>query len=255
MGFRSKLASFFLKLSIKLDKKNASAAHNFSSDDEIVLIRSMLSHNVRMPLSIISGYGNILQNKLVKSEEEMETIISKICGNVKYLSNVLSLIIDGNERLGLILNLNDMNLSECVREIAGYLNEASHRYNLTIKVNEPEEDVMMRGDYTQLMKILFNLFENSVKYMKKKEGIITMTIEKEGSNIYLIYKDNGQGMDSDEAQHILEKGYRGSNSTFGTGMGLYYVNEVVKAHGGRVEISSGIDKGMCVKMIFEQMNL
>lgn len=254
MGLRSKLASFFLKLSIKLDKNNSAAKHDFTASDEVVLMRSMLSHNVRMPLSIISGYGNIIENNLIKSDEEMQNIIHKISGNIKYLSNVLSLIIDGNERIGLNLTLTDINLTQCVREISGYLSETSRRYHLTVQVNAPKEDILMKGDYTQLMKVLFNLFENSVKYMKKSDGLITITLEKAGDTIYLIYKDNGIGMNPEEGQHILEKGYKGTNSTFGTGMGLYYVNDVITAHGGSIEISTGINKGMCVKMIFTQAN-
>lgn len=274
MSLKSGLAAFFRNVADGLDKENktddlervvedaaaksaseevnaldkilqADVGSKDKSKDESVLIRSMLSHNVRMPLSIIAGYGNLLSSGLIEEGPKKEEVIRKICGNIKYLSNVLSLIIDGNERTGINYNFEDMDLVKCVRETAGYVLETAKRFGVRVQVNSSRENVLISGDYTQIMRVIFNLFENSVKYMGRS-GTIVMTIEEiEPGKALLIYKDDGKGMDPVEAKKIFEKGFRGSNSEYGTGMGMYYVEEVVKAHCGSIDVLTDHDRGMC----------
>lgn len=259
MGFKEKYAASLRRRANRIEGKppeseevKVNTLAQKSSTEEAVLIRSMLSHNVRMPLSIISGYGNLLKQDVIKDEEKKKECIEKICGNITYLSNVLSLIIDGNERTGLTYNFEDMDLVKCVRETAGYVAETSKRYGLRVQVNSPRKEVFINGDYTQMMRVIFNLFENSVKYMGR-EGSIVMTVdEPDPEEVLLIYKDDGKGMKAEEAKHIFDKGYRGTNSSYGTGMGMFYVKEVIEAHNGTIDVITDTDKGMCIKMTLKQ---
>lgn len=254
MKLKEKIAAWLRRLADRLSPlKVEEPEENVKTIDsgEAVLIRSMLSHNVRMPLSIISGYGDLLQKGVIRDEEKKIECINKICGNIRYLSNVLSLIIDGNERTGLSYSFTDMNLVDCVKETAEYVKETAKRYKVRVQVNHSQKEVLVRGDYTQIMRVIFNLFENSVKYMGRPGNIVITIDETEPGKAMIIYRDDGLGMDSSEAARILEKGYRGSNSTSGTGMGMYYVNEVIKKHGGSVNIISEIGKGMNVYMKFD----
>lgn len=253
MSFKNNFSSFLRRWADSIDSGTSSNpapnAQN-ANHDEAVLMRSMLSHNVRMPLSIISGYSNLLLNNVITEEDKKRECIGKICGNVKYLSNVLSLIIDGNERTGFNYDFKPINLVECVRETAGYVQETAKRFSLKVQVNCSIDEVVINGDYTQIMRVIFNLFENSVKYMQRPGNIVITIDEPEPGHVMMIYKDDGKGMPANETEHIFESGYRGSTSEYGTGMGMYYVHQVITDHNGTVKAVSDIDKGMCIYMNF-----
>ena len=62
-------------------------------DKDAVWIQRMVSHNVRMPMSVIRGYGDLLRQGLLKGEEEQEAIKS-ICDNIMYLDQILNVIFE-----------------------------------------------------------------------------------------------------------------------------------------------------------------
>lgn len=226
-------------------------------NDEAYWIKSMLSHNIRMPLAIISGYADLLREGLIKGENETQECINKICKNVKYLSNVVSLIIDGDLQTGLAYAPDRMNLAECVGEAAGYIVNSTGNMRVEVQVNCSPENIFILGDYTHILRMLFHLMENSIKYMKKEGHIIIDVKDVHSDYVILTYEDDGEGMAREETQHIFEDEFRGSNSEniYGTGMGMGYVREVVENHNGSIEVTSDIGKGMKISIILPAFDL
>lgn len=250
MSIRMKFAHFLRNWAKKIDKTET---ERNNLEDGAVLMRSMLSHNVRMPLSIIGGYGKLLSQGIITDKEKEKEILNKLCENITYLNNVISLIIDGNERAGVNYKFEEINLVKCVRETMGYVKETAKRFNINLNVVCPKEEILIYADYTQIMRIVFNLFENSVKYMQRP-GTITVTVDSPQPNeAYVIFKDDGVGMPAHEVPMIMQKGFRSETAKDipGSGMGMYYVKEVVEGHKGSLEVTSDLDKGMCVTIKFK----
>lgn len=94
------------------------------------------------------------------------------------------------------------------------------------------------------IRILFrNIIDNSIKYMQRT-GILLITISNIGSDIFVVLKDNGMGLSSDETNHIFELNYQGSNRISGNGLGLTQAKAIVDYYGGTIYAKSTPSQGM-----------
>lgn len=133
---------------------------------------------------------------------------------------------------------------ELARELVGSLRlrfpEADFRLNI------PDNLPPVQADKMGMTAILQNLLENAVKY-SPEESIIELSAEQSAGKFRFRVADQGQGIPDAEKQAVFEKFYRMGNEetrhSTGTGLGLYIVNQVLKAHGGHVKISDNQPKG------------
>lgn len=94
------------------------------------------------------------------------------------------------------------------------------------------------------MRILFrNIIDNSIKYMNKA-GILTITISTIDDDIFIICKDNGEGLDPSETEHIFELNFQGSNRISGNGLGLAQAKAIIESYGGTCYARSRHNQGM-----------
>ena len=111
---------------------------------------------------------------------------------------------------------------------------------------------ILRGDRQGLMSVFMNLIENAVKYSQKNPTIYLHYSYEKGKFIFEI-TDNGMGIANSEKKKIFERFYRIGNeetrTTKGTGLGLYIVNQIVKAHNGTIQVLDNIPKGSIFKVI------
>ncbi|MDD2973312.1 MAG: HAMP domain-containing sensor histidine kinase [Lachnospiraceae bacterium] len=219
--------------------------------EESKWLRSMLSHNVRMPMSVIAGYGDLLRRGRIMDEGRKKVCLEKITGNIIYLSNIISLLLDGNQENYKILPEGNscVNLTAAVYEVCGYMKDMAEKNHVRLQVNCTRPRIIIMADYTQIMRVFYNLYENSFKYMKK-DGSICITLDIAESEVIVVYKDDGCGMKEEEAANIFQKHYQGSNHTYGTGMGMYFVKEVIAHYGGTIYAKSNINQGMSIYMTF-----
>lgn len=104
----------------------------------------------------------------------------------------------------------------------------------------------LEGDKTRIAQVWANLLDNGIKY-GREGGWIAIESVAAGSNIRVIFRDNGIGISESEQKRIWERLYRGdrSRSQQGLGLGLNFVKAVVEAHGGSVSVESVLHQGSC----------
>jgi len=114
-----------------------------------------------------------------------------------------------------------------------------------------EEDYKTDGikaslDILYYTTVINNLLTNAVKYCIN-DPVIKISTASEGGNIVVTVADNGIGMSREHLDHIFEKFYRvphgNIHKTKGLGLGLYYVNRIIRAHGGDINVTSRTGKG------------
>ncbi|SFN83079.1 Histidine kinase-, DNA gyrase B-, and HSP90-like ATPase [Pseudobutyrivibrio sp. JW11] len=217
--------------------------------DDVKWMRSLLSHNVRMPLSIIQGYGDLLEEGKLDEDKQKE-VVTKICGNIKYLSNILKLVID-NDSLSIEYKFETVDILDVIREVSQYVKDFTTRNEITVNVVGSKDQIFITADRWQFIRLFYNLFENSLKYMGKKGEINVLVSEADDGNILIVYKDNGKGMPAAEVEHVFEKGYRSRTNLGkpGQGMGMYFVYQIIEDHGGTINVVSDVGKGFTVKML------
>ena len=143
--------------------------------DDVKWMRSLLSHNVRMPISIIQGYGELLEEGKLDDEKQKE-VITKICGNIRYLSNILKLVID-NDSTNIEYKYEIIDMLDVVREVSKYMKDFTTKRGIKVSVISQSAKVMVRADRWQFIRLFYNLFENSLKYMGKSGEISVMVSE------------------------------------------------------------------------------
>lgn len=213
---------------------------------EVESFRSSLSHSVRVPLSIIQGYAELLCGGLVPNEDTRMEYLNKIVQRSHYMSNILSRqISEARSEADIVLSTTDLELVGMLRQAAEDFQTGADLRGIHIQVLSTQGQVELVADSLQLTKAFYNLVENSVKYMGR-EGMITIRVWEENGTARIIFQDDGLGLDAEEARHIFEPGYQGSNRSGGHGHGLYLVRRIIQAHGGEVSAESSPGLGMSI---------
>jgi two-component system sensor histidine kinase BaeS len=103
---------------------------------------------------------------------------------------------------------------------------------------------MVAGDTGRLAQVVTNLLTNSMKFTPA-EGQVTVVVAPDDGTARLEVADSGVGIPAEELDHVFERFWRSSRAgqTAGSGIGLAVVAELVRAHGGSVEVSSRLGAG------------
>ena len=196
-----------------------------------------VSHDLRTPLTLVAGpLDHVLEGKVDESQREPLMMARR---NVEILRQLVNNILDFRkiESGNMKLELTRFNLYAAVREwMSGF---AGTKRRLCL---EGEESVTVEADMRLLERILFNLLGNSIKHTRE-DGIITVSVKREGQEAVLKVEDDGEGIPEDKLPYIFERFYQASESTTGTGIGLALVKAVAELHSGSVAVSSTLGKG------------
>ena len=212
-------------------------------------IKRMLSHNMRMPMSVITGYGELMKQGLL-TPIEIEEAIRDICDNINYMNGILKVVLDEQSEEAEVPTAVDV--AALVRSTAKYVRDIAKKISVKIAVVTEQEKMLIKAEQIPMMRAFYHLFENAMKYSEGGDSIKVSIFHVENGQVLLVFKDNGKGMDEREVKNIFEEGFRGSNSKEkkGTGYGLYDVKNIVERYGGTVEISSREKGGFAVYMLF-----
>ena len=130
-----------------------------------------------------------------------------------------------------------------LKGVAHELKKECDKVGLTINVSSSEDSVTYKADH-ELIRVLFrNIIDNSIKYMKR-QGLLDITISTIGDDIFIIFKDTGEGLAGTETDHIFELNFQGSNRISGNGLGLYQAKAIVNYYGGTIYAKSNAGSGM-----------
>lgn len=234
----------------RLDRDHTKAleAMQAKSHSEMEAFRSSLSHSLRMPVAIIQGYAELLTSGVITDPDVAVEYLEKINQRSQFMTEAISrqfssVEIADNSKL----TYTNLDLMELVHQAAMDMQTAAADQGVRIQVVSPEERLPMRADTYLLNRVLFNLLENALKYMGRP-GAITIRVLRQGSNASIHVQDDGLGLPTEEAAHVFEPNYQGSNHVGGQGYGLYLVKRTIENHGGTVSAQSAPGRGMGISI-------
>ena len=203
-----------------------------------------ITHELKSPIaSIRLGFETLQRKKL--SEEQSLVLLKNGINDTDRLNNLVSdLLLSARLESTYQLNTELFSLEILIEECIQLLKQKFP--SAIIKVNLIQEIPEILADYSAIRSVIINLLENAVKYSDSVPEInIGLTSNNERCNIEI--SDNGIGIDQSERKKIFEKFYRVGNEdqrkTKGTGLGLYIVDQIVRAHNGSITVSSNQPKG------------
>jgi signal transduction histidine kinase len=203
-----------------------------------------ITHELKSPIaSIRLGFETMQRKKL--SEEQALVLLKNGINDTDRLNNLVSdLLLSARLESTYQLNTELFSLEVLIDECVQFLKQKFP--SAIIKVNLIHEMPEMLADYSAIRSVIINLLENAIKYSDSVPEInIGLTSTKERCNIEI--SDIGIGIAPSERKKIFEKFYRVGNEdqrkTKGTGLGLYIVDQIVRAHKGTITVSSNQPKG------------
>lgn len=208
-----------------------------------------MTHEFKTPLSTIAISTGVLKDPAITSQPERlmnyATIIENENSRLQnQVERVLQMATLEKEEIHLKREATDMGrlIREVVDRVAIHAEEANPEINLELKATNH----MVVGDRLHLANIIFNLIDNGIKYCRM-QPIIQIKSQNERQTLIIEVKDNGIGIASKEQKRIFEKFYRVPTGNLhdvkGFGIGLNYVELVVKAHKGSISLDSAPGSG------------
>lgn len=195
------------------------------------------SHDLRSPLRSILGLVNIL--RMEKVSKDQENCIELIEGSIKRMDKLVVdlLSISRNNRVNdAFTELNF--ITEINNSITNFYHSSKDR-NLKIfaHVVQPEPFI---SDLTRIRIILNNLISNAIKYRSfdREQSYINITVKVDKEKAAVVIEDNGEGIPESKIATVFDMFVRASESSEGSGLGLYIVKDVIQKLNGRVDVKS-----------------
>lgn len=209
-------------------------------------------HELKTPLTAISGFAELLENGLVPKDKK-DYYIGKILTEAKRMSTIISdiLEISSLENKTTAEEVTDCKLSEICTAVKECLEPTAAAKNVTIELSG--DGFTVRAAYKHIYELVENIVSNAVKY-NKDGGKVEITLHDVGEIGCIYVKDNGIGIPKESLNRVFERFYRvdkGRSTKEGsTGLGLSIVKHIVNCYGGTVTIDSELGKGtlVCVRL-------
>ncbi|WP_207729593.1 HAMP domain-containing sensor histidine kinase [Clostridium chrysemydis] len=204
---------------------------------------SSVSHELRTPLTSIKGWTITLNDENTDKEtlklgfDIIEKESDRLSGLVEELLD-FSRLVNNN----ITLRKQDVSIEAFSNYILNYMLPRSERENIKLTVKNNTKNLVFPLDVNRFKQVMINILDNSFKFTQE-EGNITVNFSEDENNLIVSVKDDGCGIPKDELERVLEKFFKGSNANSNTGIGLSIADEIVRLHGGVLEIFSELYKG------------
>jgi signal transduction histidine kinase len=222
------LARSFNQMSVDLARANQSR-RQMTAD---------IAHDLRNPLTVLSGYLESLQDGKLKPTSERFQVMQSEVQHLQHLVEdlrVLSLADSGE----LKLHLQPTSLSELLERVAAAYRHQADEKNIQLTVHAEASLPEIHLDAERMEQVLGNLVSNALRYTPQS-GTISLSAEQSKGSLIVSVKDNGSGIPSDILPHIFERSYRGDQARSGneSGLGLAIAKSIVELHGGKIKVES-----------------
>lgn len=211
-----------------------------------------VSHELKTPLTSISGYAELIRDGLAK-EEDIPGFAGKIYDESKRMITLVGDIIKLSQ-----LDENNpsvkrerIDLLDCCRAVIMSLEPLANKRGIIFELFGDHCEI--NGAELIIEEIIHNICENAIKY-NKENGKVTVSIRQCIDGVELSVTDTGIGIAKDDLAHVFERFYRADKSHSkeigGTGLGLSIVKHGVQFHNAYVSIDSTVDVGTTVRVLF-----
>ncbi len=203
-----------------------------------------ITHELKTPLATLGISTKILAQKNIRdNDENFNSIVNTISRQNNRLQNLIDQVMANS------LAENEIELQKEKIEAEDFLLSIVNDFKITfpkitLKTNFQTEKTILILDKFHLTTAFLNVLENAVKYGSNTITVKTAIVEKQFS---ISFEDDGIGIAKNKQAFLFEKFYRveqgNLHNTKGLGLGLYYVDQIVKAHQGSVSVISDLGKG------------
>jgi signal transduction histidine kinase len=217
---------------------------------------AILSHELRMPLSVIKGYSTaMLLEEVEWSEEKKEEFIHLIDAECDHMHVMLKDILDSSiiDVDQLTIETQPLRLEHVAHDVSSEYQQRSeiHRFIVEFPPNFP----IVGADPRWIKQVFRNILENATKY-SPEGGLIVVQGEVRPTDVVISISDQGIGISPEDLIPLFEKYFRVRSASglniSGTGLGLPIARTIIEAHGGRIWAESKLGEGTTLSFSLPQ---
>ncbi len=212
-----------------------------------------VSHELKTPLTAISGYSELIENDMASSEDEVRRFAKEIRSNANRLLTLINDVIrlselDDDEAEDVLCAVD---LGEAAQTCVDMLQISAEKHK--VRLCFEGESVLIMSNRHMIDEVLYNLCDNAIRY-NKEGGSVCVRVHSKGTEAHLTVEDTGIGIPVEHQERIFERFYRvdkgRSKSTGGTGLGLAIVKHILIRLGAEISLESEEGKGTRITVIF-----
>jgi signal transduction histidine kinase len=218
------------------------------------LFISMASHELRTPITTISGYTDLIRKKIENGTPIQPKWVQSMYRENKRLIYLVNELLEINQiKTGkLSYDFKECNVAAVVKTaISNFKIQYPHRkIELVNQLVDGSGKII--GDKEKILQVLENTMMNAVKFSGENEPI-QIILELKGKVLTIAIKDRGKGIKKNKLDKIFQKYYKEETNKEGMGLGLFLVKEIMDKHKGAIKIKSKENKGTEIRLSFPKV--
>ena len=230
-----------------------------SFDKENKELISNISHDLKTPITAVKGYCEGILDGVADTPEKMEKYIHTIYNKTLDMDRLINELTFYSK-----IDTNRIPYTFSKISVKGYFDDAAEEVGLDLEAkdigfgyyNYVADDVVVIADVEQIKRVINNIVSNSVKYMNKPKGLISIRVRDVGDFIQVEIEDNGKGIAAKDLPNIFDRFYRTdasrNSSKGGSGIGLSIVKKILEDHGGKVWATSKENVGTVMYFVLRK---
>jgi two-component system phosphate regulon sensor histidine kinase PhoR len=212
------------------------------------------THELRTPLANIKAYAETLSLSDMLDVEQQKafcnTINTEATRLARFIDDLLS--VSSMEVGSLSLDYQEVDLERLIHEATQKVQPLVDQKKIHFQTIRPAKLPRLKADKDKLTVVLVNLLGNAAKYTPEG-GRISLTVRAGEEQLVIEIQDSGIGISEEELPRVFEKFFRSADPRVheqaGSGLGLSFAEEVVRRHGGTIDVSSALNKGSTFSMV------
>ena len=211
---------------------------------------SIVSHELRSPLTTVIGYSEFLEEELEGPlTAGQRAYVDEIQRGGRRLRRLVDDLLDFSLTDGRTIRVEhqEADLAAKVRTAVAGMQPQAQTARIALKAEVPEGPLRAWLDADRFEQVVMNLVGNAIKFTPA-EGRITVKLAAEHGELMLQVCDTGQGIDAADLPHLFEKFYQAGGSRRmrgGAGLGLAITKAIIESHGGTITVDSQPGEGTC----------
>jgi PAS domain S-box-containing protein len=241
IGGRELVAGFLIDVTQRrndrkalLDSNNQLQKINAELDNFVYSV----SHDLRSPLLAIQGLLNLIFSAAGEVNKDTQTYLSMIGSSVNRMDDTIKEILEYSRNSRLDVSVKAIDISQLIHEI---FEDVKHIYPDSIKMEfSMEGEGLFYSDPYRINTLFKNIISNAVKYQRHgaEPSYLKVQAKMHAGQLLMRFEDNGEGIGETHIDKIFDMFYRASNTSVGTGLGLYICREIVNNLGGSISVVS-----------------
>jgi two-component system phosphate regulon sensor histidine kinase PhoR len=216
-----------------------------------------MTHEFKTPISTISIIQQAISDPdIVKNPRRLATYTEIIGEEINRLNDQVEKVLNISrlEKRQVELKLEMIDIHEVIEQIIHNLSNIETEKKVNFVMDLRAERISINADRVHFTNVVCNIIENATKYSGDDVTIKITTTDQNNSTIIAI-QDNGEGIEKKELKKIFEKFYRvpkgDTHNVKGFGLGLFYVKQIAKAHGWKLDVTSIYGQGTTFYLIID----